>query len=153
MQVSALPLAPPRKPFAVVPKAANDTFDARFSPDGKWVAYARDESGRLEVFVTSFPGGEEKVQISSSGGSNPRWSRGGRELLFSAFDNTIQSVDVDSSRGLKASVPKTLFPLPEGAFNWDVSSDGQRFLVNVPVIRSSSIPLSLVYNWTAGLKK
>ena len=152
MQLSALALAPPHKPIVVATKSANDVFNASFSPDGRWVAYSRDESGRVEVFVTSFPDGRDKVQISSSGGSNPRWSRGGRELLFSTFDGAILSAELDASRSLKSSTPRVLFSLPEGANNWDVSPDGQRIFVNVPLIRSSSVPLSLVYNWTADKK-
>ena len=83
----------------------------------------------------------------------PRSSRGGRELLYTAFDGKIMAVDIDATHGLKAGTPKPLFQLPEGAFNWDVSPDGERFLINVPVIKSSSVPLSVVVNWTAGLKK
>jgi eukaryotic-like serine/threonine-protein kinase len=148
MQLSAISVESPREAIVVAAKSPNDIFSAQFSPDGRWVAYDRDESGRVEVFVTSFPNGQEKVQISTSGGANPRWVRDGRELLFSTPDGAIMSVEVDASHALKASAPKVLFSLPEGFVNWDVAPDGQRFLVNVPVIRSSSIPLSLVYNWT-----
>jgi len=102
----------------------------------------------------SFPEGQGRVQISNAGGVGAKWSRGGREILYSAFDGKVTSVEVDASHGLRVGTPKALFQLPEGtAFNWDVSADGERFLLNVPVIKSSSVPLSLVVNWTAGLRK
>jgi len=153
MQLSILPVTPPGQPFTLVPRALNDFGAVRFSRDSRWVAYDLDESGRREVYVVSFPDGQGKLQISSAGGVRPKWSRGGREILYTAFDGRIMAVELDASRGLRASTPKALFPLPEGAFNWDVSGDGERFLVNVPVIKSSSVPLSVVVNWTAGLKK
>ena len=128
MQLSAITVEPPHNPIVVAAKSPNDILNAQFSPDGRWVTYSRDESGREEVFVTSFPDGQEKVQISSAGGSNPRWTREGRELLFSAFDGTIMSVDVDESRAFKASAPRALFSLPEGTLNWEAAPDGQRFL-------------------------
>ena len=124
------------------------------SPDGRWVAYDVDESGRNEIYAVSFPDGGSKVQISNAGGTNARWSRNGREIVYAAFDGKVMSVEVDTSRGLQAGSPKPLFDLPEGApFGWDVSPDGERFIVNVPVVRSSSLPLSVVFDWTAGLKK
>jgi len=153
MQLSAIPVAPPRQKITVVPPGGTDIFNGRFSPDGKWVAYDRDESGRMEVFVVSFPDGQGKVQISNAGGATPRWTRGGRELLFSDFSGTIMSVDVDTRHGFQASTPKPLFSVPPGPFGWEVTSDGQRFLVNTPVTKSSSFPLSLVLDWSASLKK
>ena len=156
MQMSAMPLAGDRKPFVILPRSPNDFGTARFSPDGYWVAYDVDESGRREIYVVSFPDGRQKVQISNSGGVNARWARGGKEIIYLAFDGKLMSVDIDASRGgLRAGTPKALFQLPEGAgfAGWDVSGDGERFLINVPVIKSSSVPLSVVVNWTAGLKK
>jgi hypothetical protein len=150
MQLSAIPVAPPHQPIVVAPRSVNDYGTARFSPDGKWVAYDLNESGRREVFVVSFPGGQGKVQISSSGGANARWSRGGRELFFSNFDNTILAVEFDGGR---ASTPRPLFSLPPGSLAWEVSADGNRFLVNAPIVKSSSVPLSLVLDWSAGLQK
>jgi Tol biopolymer transport system component len=155
MQLSVIPLSNPRKPFTLLPRAANDFgFSVRLSPDGRWVAYDMNESGRSEVYVVSFPGGQGKVQISNIGGVAPKWARGGKEILYNAFDGKLMSVEIDTSRGLRAGSPRLLFQLPEGAgFGWDVTADGERFLVNVPVIKSSSVPLNVVVNWTAGLKK
>jgi eukaryotic-like serine/threonine-protein kinase len=153
MQLSAIPVAPPHRPITVVPPALTDILGARFSPDGKWVAYERDESSRIEVFVVSFPDGQGKVQISNAGGSSPRWTRGGRELLFSDFGGTVMSVAVETAGGFRASTPRPLFTLPPGSNGWEVSANGERFLVNTPIVKSSSVPLSLVLDWTAGLKK
>jgi serine/threonine protein kinase/Tol biopolymer transport system component len=154
-QLAALSVSAPHKLSTVVPRAQNDFgLAARLSPDGRFLAYDLDESGRREVYVVTFPDGQGKVQISDAGGVSPKWSRGGREILYTAFDGKVMGVEFDASHGIHAGTPKPLFQLPEGAgFGWDVSADGGRFLVNVPVIKSSSVPLSVVVNWAAGLKK
>ncbi len=154
MQVSVLPLEGDRKPFTLIPRSPNDIGSVRLSPDGRWVSYDVDESGRNEVYAVSFPDGQGKVQISNAGGTNSRWTRNGREIVYTAFDGKVMSVQVDASRGLGVGSPKPLFELPAGASSgWDVSPDGERFLVNVPIVQSSSVPLSVVVHWTAGLKK
>ncbi|HEY6547868.1 MAG TPA: protein kinase [Vicinamibacteria bacterium] len=154
IQLSALPLAGDGKVRVVVPRLPGFLGGVRLSPDGRFVAYDTDESGRSEIYVVSFPEGEDRVQISNAGGTNAKWSRGGREILYTAFDGKVTSVEIDTSRGLRVGTPKPLFQLPEGVGSqWDVSADGERFLLNVPVIKSSSVPLSVVVNWTAGLGK
>ena len=100
----------------------------------------------------SFPEGQGKVQISSAGGSSPRWTRGGSELLFSDFAGTVMSVAIETARGFRASTPRALFTLPPATYGWEVSANGERFLVNAPVVRSPSVPLSLVLDWAAALK-
>ncbi len=150
----ALPLLGDRKAFEVVPRVPNVLGGGRLSPDGRWLAYSTDVSGRNEVYVVSFPEGQRRVQISNAGGVNPMWSRAGREIVYTAFDGRVTSVEIDTGRGLRPGTPKPLFQLPEGTgFDWDVSAEGERFLLNVPVIKSSSVPLSVVVNWTAGLRK
>jgi Tol biopolymer transport system component len=154
MQLSATSVAPPRKPFTIIPRAPKDFgFSVRVSPDDRWVTYDLDESGRPEIYAVSFPEGRGRVQISNNGGIAPKWSRGGKEIVYSDFDGNLMSVEVDASQGLKAGTPKRLFRLPEGTFGFDVTSDGERFLVNVPVIKSSSAPLNVIVNWTAALPK
>ncbi len=154
IQLSAIPLGGDRKAVVVVPPVPGLLAGGRVSPDGRWLAYDTDESGRNEVYVVSFPEGQRRVQISNAGGVNAKWSRGGREILYTAFDGKVTSVEVDTSRGLRPGTPKPLFQLPEGTgFDWDVSGDGERFLLNVPVIKSSSVPLSVVFNGTAGLAR
>ncbi len=153
MQVAVLPVGDSKKPVVFLPRAPNDFGPMRFSPDGKWVAYEQDESGRREIYAVSFPDGQRKVQISSNGGLNPKWSRKGREIIYTNFVGKVMSAEVEPGQDLRVGATRVLFQLPESAFGLDVSADGERFLVNVPVIKSSSVPLSVVVNWTAGLNK
>jgi hypothetical protein len=154
MQVSVVPADGSGKPFVLLPRSPKDYGRVRFSPDSRWVAFDLDESGRREIYAVSFPDGRQKVQLSDRGGYAAKWVRGGKEVLYLSYDNMVMSVAIDTSRGLVAALPKPLFRFPEGAgFGWDVTADGERFIVNVPVIKSSSVPLSVVVDWTTGLKK
>jgi Tol biopolymer transport system component len=130
---------------------------SRFSPDGRWIAYASDESGRPEIFVASYPARETTLQISSEGGLIPTWRRDGRELFYVAPDGRMMSVDVTAGSKLKVGAPRALFTVsaPKAVGNislYDVAPDGQRFLVMVPVVHGTAVPLNLVQSWTAGLK-
>ena len=130
--------------------------EARFSPDGRWLAYTSDESGRSEVYVTSFPGREGKWQISSGGGAGPRWRRDGRELFFVAPDLRIHSVEVRPGEAFEAGAPRPLFATQmflDPAPGYDVTADGQRFLVNELVRPEEPEPITLVVDWPAALKK
>jgi len=127
-----LPLVGERKPRPFLQTPANE-FDARFSPDGKWVAYTSDESGPLEVFVTAFPGPGGKWQISTGGADSPVWSRNGRELFFRA-QKKIMKVDVANGPSFSISAPHPLFDsliseLARRESNYDVFPDGEHFLV------------------------
>jgi eukaryotic-like serine/threonine-protein kinase len=134
-----------------------DELQGVFSPDGRWLAYASNESGRFEIYVQPFPGPGGKWQISTSGGIQPRWARGGKELFFIAPGGKIMSVEIQTSTIVEAGTPQVLFsvslknaPGPP----YDVSSDGQRILLNRPIEEaSSSPPITLVQNWTALLKR
>jgi hypothetical protein len=103
-----------------------------FSPDGKWVAYASNESGRLEVYVQSFPAGGKKQQISTSGGDNPRWRRDGSELYYVAGDRSLMAVAMKAGTTIEIGTPTVLFR-PDWPTQWteyDVTADGQRFLID-----------------------
>jgi Tol biopolymer transport system component len=134
-----------------------DELQGVFSPDGRWLAYASNESGRFEIYVQPFPGPGGKWQISTSGGTQPRWARGGKELFFIAPGGKIMSVEIQTSTIVEAGTPQVLFsaslknaPGPP----YDVSSDGQRILLNRPIEEaSSSPPITLIQNWTALLKR
>ena len=117
-----------------------DKQEVRFSPDGRFLAFISDESGRSEVYVVSFPEGRGKVQVSTNGGSAPKWTRGGKEIVYQAFDDRIMAVDVDTS-GLPDRVAKATVPAARGGerLHWDLTADGERFLFSVPLIRSSSL--------------
>ena len=155
MQLAAIPVAPPRKAVIVVPRSPKDFgLSARFSPDGRWVAYDQDESRRSEVYVVSFPDGTGKTQVSTNGGVAPKWTRGGREIVYQDFDERVVAVEIDTSHGVRAGAPRPLFQVPQGTnFAWDVTSDGERFLFSVPVVKSSSRLLDLVVNWPAAFRK
>jgi Tol biopolymer transport system component len=133
-----------------------DELQGIFSPDGRWLAYASNESGHFEIYVQPFPGPGGKWQISTSGGTQPRWARGGKELFFVAPGGKIMSVEIRASTIVEAGTPQVLFsaslknaPGPP----YDVSSDGQRILLNRPIEEASAPPITLVQNWTALLKR
>jgi eukaryotic-like serine/threonine-protein kinase len=108
---------------------------ARFSPDGHWLAYTTNESGRPEIVVRPFPGPGEKTLVSDNGGTEPVWSSTGRELFYREGSTKMLAVDVTTQGGFAASKPKVLFEgpyllNPAGTVpNYDVASDGKRFLM------------------------
>ncbi len=124
--IFVLPLKGPRRAYPFL-QTRFDEHSARFSPDGRWVAYHSNESGRIEVFVRPFPGPGPKSQISTAGGAWPCWSQNGRELCYRDGDK-IMSVDVETKSTFHASRPRVLF---EGQFleSYDVASNGKRFLM------------------------
>jgi dipeptidyl aminopeptidase/acylaminoacyl peptidase len=157
----ALPMEPGKpagKPMVFL-QTAFDESDGKFSPDGRFVAYTSDESGRIEVYVASFPEPSLRVPISNGGGYQPRWRRDGKELLYFAPGGNLMSVDVTLGGTFQAGVPKALFRVAiygggSTQHRWDITADGQRFLIaTVGGDTSASAPLTLVQNWTALLRK
>jgi Tol biopolymer transport system component len=151
------PLGPPgaSKPWPFLRTRFNE-LNAQFSPDGKWVAYSSDESGRFEIYATPFPGPGGKRQISTGGGRYPRWRSDGKEIFYTTNVGRLTVAEVtEQSDTLEVGAITPLFgPLQIGnGYQYDVSADGQRFLALVPPEQTSSAPLTLVQNWTAGLKK
>jgi eukaryotic-like serine/threonine-protein kinase len=132
----------------------NGVGDARFSPDGRFLAYDSDESGRSEVYVQAFPGPGGKWQVSAAGGYLPRFRGDGRELFYLSLENKIMAVPIDEAPAFHAGAPVALFAFhPVLAGNvYDVSSDGKRFLVNSLPAEQGSPPLSLLVNWPALMK-
>jgi Tol biopolymer transport system component len=163
-----VPLGGDRKPFPFLQSPFNESW-SQISPDGKWIAYSSNETGRYEIYVRTFPAGEGKWQISTNGGSFPRWRRDGKELFYmSASTLTLGkmiSVKVNpAGPTFEYGDPSELFD--SGYINflhglnyhaYAVSADGQRFLIPRPESSSSgetaSGPITVVLNWTAGLKK
>jgi Tol biopolymer transport system component len=148
-----LPLSGDRTPFPFVATPFSEG-NARFSPDGRWVAYTSDESGQPEVYVAPFPSGEGKWQVSTAGGEFPRWRGDGRELYYLAAGNTLTAVAVaGTAAAFQAGAPQHLFKvnLPPGpGYPYDVTPDGQRFLFNTEV--APPPPVTVVVNWMAGLR-
>ncbi len=162
----ALPLTGERKPFAVV-QTSFDDIQGQFSLNGRWLAYASNESGRYEIYIQSFPEPGGKSQVSTAGGLQPRWRRDGTELYYVAPDNRLMAVPIrmaSDRRAVDAGVPVALFPtrlasgaaiFPAGYFSraqYAVAPDG-RFLMNVAADEAVTSPITIVQNWTAGLKK
>ena len=144
--VMALPMFGDRKPLAIASTQFAEA-GARFSPDGRWVAFYTNEPGRNEVFVQPFPGVGPKVQVSLGGGQWPRWRRDGSELFYISLDNRLMAVPITFSGGrFDAGAPRPLFPLQPG-LGFEPSPDGQRFLTIVSVSEAS--PISVILNWKA----
>ena len=153
-----LPLDGDRKPKPFLRTQFNE-HEARFSPDGRWVAYVSDESGPSEVYVRSFADDSLgfKRQISVGGGTSPRWRRDGTELFYIASDKKLMAVPVRTGLSFEAGRPVALFPVdardnPGEAGEYEVSADGLRFLINKSIVEVNSLPLTVVLNWTGDLK-
>jgi Tol biopolymer transport system component len=144
-----------RKPVAV----ANSPFvelNGQFSPDGTWVAYQSNESGRNEIYVVPFPAGNGKWQVSTGGGIWPRWRRDGKEVFFIGPDSQMMAATITASgTSFEAAPPVLLFEAPiVGSGNttnkqqYAVSADG-RFLITVPADDAAAAPMTLLQNWTS----
>jgi eukaryotic-like serine/threonine-protein kinase len=141
-------------------KAPSVLRNGQFSPDGKWVAYASNETGKWEIYVTSFPEPRGKWQVSAGGGEQPRWRGDGKELYYLSPDGKMMATPVTTGANFDAGTPVALFqatprqPVPiYDLFVYDVSRDGQRFLINTELKQAGSAPMSIVLNWTAKLNK
>ncbi len=130
---------------------------AKFSPDGKWVAYSSDESGPREVYVQPFTGPRAKHQVSTSGGTNPIWQRDGKELFYFTADRKLMAVEVKAGSTFESSLPKSLFGMNTrgggSRTTYAVSRDGQRFLTSDMMEISGPSPITVVLNWTTDLKR
>lgn len=156
VDIWALPLFGDRKPFPVV-QTEFDERSSEVSQDGKWLAYQSSPSGRFEIYITAFPGGGAKWQVSTGGGVSPRWRRDGKELFFlEASSANLMAVDVNTSANtVRLETPHVLFQVTAVQFlqgAYDVSADGKKFLINSSDVGEESRPLTLVQNWTADLK-
>jgi len=156
-----LPLFGDQKPAPFIQTEFTET-QGRFSPDGRWVAYASNESGAYQVYVQSFPTSGGKWQVSTGGGAQPQWRRDGKELFYLTPDRKLMAVEVNGAGPtFVPGVPKplfeahvnTVFPGFAGTTYYAVTGDGQRFLVNTLAGDSTPVPFTIVLNWTAGLKR
>ena len=149
-----LPLSGDRrpKPFVVTPF---EEYGAQFSPDGRWVAYVSNESGRSEISVQAFPGPGGKWQVSSEGGTMPRWRKDGRELFYLGAEGQLMAAEVRLSPSFDSRVPTALFKvslLESPDRQYDVSPDGTRILVNRVSKATEATPMTVVLDWAAGLE-
>jgi Tol biopolymer transport system component len=155
--VWALPMAPRGQPFAVANSARNER-QAQLSPDGRWVAYASDDSGREDVWVQRFPEAKEKWPVSTSGGSQPQWRRDGRELFYISRDFKLMAVDVNAAgSSFDVGMPRPLFPLRSAdqlsaRNNFMPTADGKRFLINTSFTGLGTGSLAVVLDWAAILR-
>lgn len=161
-----MPMTGDRTPFVFL-KTEFSESDAQFSPDGRWIAYSSNESGSSEVYIRPFikPGAESgknasagKWQTSVSGGDAPRWRRDGKELYYFSADGKVMVADITTNGGsLDVSHVRSLFDVPSivqlPGSDYDVTADGQKFLINVPFEIQNETPLTLVLNWDLQLEK
>jgi Tol biopolymer transport system component len=151
----ALPMEGGEKPFPVV-KTRFRELTPVLSPNGHYVAYVSNESGRNEVYVQEFPELRSKWQVSTAGGMDPHWRSDGRELFYRAPDSRLMSVPVEVGSTFSAGAPVTLFQarLQPAILrsHYRPSPDGQRFLTLAPLARNAILPTTVVLNWTAGLR-
>ena len=133
---------------------------AQFSPDGRWVAYASNETGSREIYVSPFLTANGKWQVSNGGGQEPKWRKDGKELFYVSADGKMMAVAVTTGSNFKAGAPVALFqthrrqPVSAQDFaSYDVSGDGQRFLIATRVDEANSAPLSVFLNWASEMEK
>jgi Tol biopolymer transport system component len=125
---------------------------ARFSPDGKFIAYTSSESGRGEVYVRPVPPAVGKWQVSIDGGQQPEWRRDGKELFFQTQNRELIAVDVDTRETFTTAKLRVLLETPS-LTAYAVSADGQRFLLSVPVEAGTNAPIVVVLNWSQMLER
>jgi Tol biopolymer transport system component len=150
-----LPLSGDRKPEVYLQSEFYEN-EAQFSPDGRWVAYASNETGRYEVYVQPFPASGAKWQVSTSGGRQPLWRRDGRELFFVADDRRFSAVNVLAGSTFEVGTAAQLFSMQANLMNqrnsYHPTADGQRFLVNM-LLDTDASPITVVVNWHEELKR
>jgi hypothetical protein len=138
----------------------------KLSPDGRWMAYASNATGRYEIYVRPFPLSADRTgqqMVSIGGGRFPLWRRDGKELFYdrSGPSNAVMAVDVATGTAFTSGQPRELFVPPAqivanagSGYDWDVTADGSRFLLNVLGSEGDArVPITVVLNWTMGLQK
>jgi Tol biopolymer transport system component len=153
-----LPMQGDHKPVPYLQTPFNEGA-AQFSPDGRWMAYASNESGQAQVYVQAIPASGAKWQISTSGGGQPRWRRDGKELFYISADRKLMAVSVKGDTAFETGAPQPLFELDPiyppflGVFVYQPAANGQKFLILANVSGAVTPPITVVLNWQAGLKK
>jgi Tol biopolymer transport system component len=156
----ALPLVGKSEPYPVIRTAADEHYGT-LSPDRRWLAYISNETGTYEVYVESFPATGFKRQVSTAGGFEPQWRHDAKELFYMAPNQTLMAVSVKSNvTTLEVSPPRALFAtrikwmeIQAVAHHYAPAPDGQRFLISSATDEARSVPVTIVLNWSAALKK
>jgi len=153
-------LSPPERAAKPLLQAKWTVRNAQSSPDGRWVAYASNETGSMQVYVSPFLNGNGKWQVSSAGGQEPKWRQDGKELFYVSPDGKMMAVAVKTGASFEASSPVSLFQThrrqpvsSQDVFSYDVSGDGQRFLILTKVDEANAAPLAITLNWASDLEK
>jgi Tol biopolymer transport system component len=152
----ALPLDAQRRPFEVVGTEFNETM-GQFSPDGKWIAYQSDKTGRDEIYLRPFPGPGPDAPVSINGGAQPRWNPSGKELFYVAADDRLMAVPITMApdgKSVEPGAPSPLFTTRVGSTatlkyrqQYVVSGDGQSFVMNSLVAEPTTSPITVILNW------
>jgi Tol biopolymer transport system component len=157
LDVWLLPLSDAKRTVPLLATAANER-GARISPDGRWVAYNSDESGRSEVYIQEFPKLGSKRAVSTGGGAGPSWRRDGGELFYLSPSRTLMAVGLDFSKGMAFRPPTALFraslagDFADARNHYSAAPDGQAFLVNVIEETADHASITVMVNWRAALK-
>ncbi len=141
-------------------KGPETTKNGQFSPDGNWVAYTSSASGKWEIYVTSFPDAHGKWQVSNAGGTQPRWRGDGKELFYLAADGKMMAAPVTVGGHFDSGAPESLFQANarervagSELVTYDVTKDGQRFLVNTQLDQADTKSMMVILNWRVDLEK
>jgi Tol biopolymer transport system component/tRNA A-37 threonylcarbamoyl transferase component Bud32 len=147
------------EPVSITDDPNFDQRDGKFSPDGRWIAYQSNETGRFEIYLVPFPSLDRKIPVTSTGGMQVRWRRDGRELFYVGLDSRLMTVALTPSangEGLSVGTPTPLFstdvlrlePSPDiNGHSYEVSPDGARFLLPTGGEGPLTVPINLILNW------
>ena len=150
LDVWGLPLTGERKAFPVMGSPGRNEFDAVFRPDGQWIAYQGSDTGAPEIYLQPFPTTGERIKVSTGPGTFPQWTAGGKQLIFNQLDS-LSVVNVTDPR--RPGTPQALSPWSSSRVPWVVDSEGQRFLRPASAPDAAPQPITVVVNWTAGLRR
>ena len=145
-----LPLVGDRTPRPFLQSSIFNQTRGQVSPDGRWIAYYSGESGRAEVYVTSFPKPAGKWPISKGGGTQPRWRHDGTELFYVAPGRLVTAVRITAGSTFEAGAVTPLFTIRGNSYA--PTADGRRFVTDEPIGEVGSRPITVVLNWIAGMK-
>ena len=155
VDIRTLPLTGERKAETYL-QTKYEEHGATFSPDGRWVAYHSDESGRFEIWVQGFPERRGKWQVSTEGGAFPAWRANGKELYWVRLDSTLMAASVElQAAGVRHGRAEALFRLPVGSSRpwFQPAGDWPRFLVYEPEAVKQEGPMVVVENWAGRLRR